>query len=286
MDKIKIEDLEIFAKHGVFPEENKLGQKFLVSAVLYTDTRKAGKTDDLNTSIDYGEICRFMDTFMKEHTFCLIERAAEGLAEELLLRIPGLEKVGIEVKKPWAPIGLPLETVSVEILRQWHTAYIALGSNMGDRKGLLDQAVQALNTLPGYPVRDGQGRVSSAQAVERVSKYYETAPYGVTDQADFLNACLRLRTLLSPEELLEMLHRVEQEAGRERIVRWGPRTLDLDLIFYDDLVLGSDDLCIPHVEMHKRRFVLEPLCEIAPYKRHPVYGKTVQEMLQDDGISQ
>lgn len=284
MDKIKIENMEIFARHGVYPEENKLGQKFLVSAVLHTDIRKAGKTDDLNATINYGEICRLMDTFMKEHTFSLIERAAESMAEELLLHIPGLEKVEIEVKKPWAPIGLPLESVSVEILRQWHTAYIALGSNMGDRKALLDQAVSSLGALPGYPVRDGQGRTVAAKAVEKVSRYYETAPYGVTDQADFLNACLRLRTLLMPEELLETLHRVEQEAGRERIIRWGPRTLDLDLIFYDDLVLESDDLCIPHVEMHKRRFVLEPLCEIAPYKRHPIYGKTVQEMLADNGI--
>lgn len=125
MDKIKIENMEIFARHGVYPEENKLGQKFLVSAVLHTDIRKAGKTDDLNATINYGEICRLMDTFMKEHTFSLIERAAESMAEELLLHIPGLEKVEIEVKKPWAPIGLPLESVSVEILRQWHTAYIA-----------------------------------------------------------------------------------------------------------------------------------------------------------------
>lgn len=287
MDKIKIENLEVFARHGVFPEENKLGQKFLVSAVLYTDTRRAGKTDALSASTDYGEVCRFIDMFMREHTFSLIERAAECLAEELLIHIPGLEKVRLEVKKPWAPIGLPLETVSVEILRQWHRAYIALGSNMGDRKAYLDQAVKALDSLPLFPAKGGEDsgkegdRSSCTGAVERVSKYYETAPYGMTEQEDFLNACLSLRTLLTPEELLEELHRIEQEAGRERIIHWGPRTLDLDLIFYDDLILESDELCIPHVEMHKRRFVLEPLCEIAPYRRHPVYGKTVQEMLED-----
>ena len=80
MDKIKIENLEVFARHGVFPEENKLGQKFLVSAVLYTDTRRAGKTDALSASTDYGEVCRFIDMFMREHTFSLIERAAECLA--------------------------------------------------------------------------------------------------------------------------------------------------------------------------------------------------------------
>lgn len=128
MDKIKIEELEVFAKHGVFPEENVLGQKFLVSAVLYTDTRKAGQTDDLTASIHYGEISQFIDRFMKEHTFRLLERAAERLAEELLLHTPLLKRIELEIKKPWAPVGLPLKTVSVEIDRSWHTAYIALGS--------------------------------------------------------------------------------------------------------------------------------------------------------------
>ena len=84
-----------------------------------------------------------------------------------------------------------------------------------------------------------------------------------------------------PQELLERLHEIEQEAHRERLIHWGPRTLDLDILLYDDLVLDTPDLIIPHVEMHKRAFVLEPLHEIAPYKRHPVYGKTVREMLED-----
>ena len=151
----------------------------------------------------------------------------------------------------------------------------------------IQSSVMALDSLPLFPAKGGENngeegdRSSCTGAVEQVSKYYETAPYGMTEQEDFLNACLSLRTLLTPEELLEELHRIEQEAGRERIIHWGPRTLDLDLIFYDDLILESDELCIPHVEMHKRRFVLEPLCEIAPYRRHPVYGKTVQEMLEE-----
>ncbi len=267
-DKIKIENLEVFARHGVFPEENRLGQKFLVSAVLYMDVREAGKTDKLGASADYGEVCRFIDTFMKEHTYKLIERVAESLAAELLTRIPKLEKVKVEIGKPWAPVGLPLKTVSVEIERQWHTAYVALGSNMGDRRAFLDGAVMSLGRLPHTKV-------------VKVSSYYETPPYGMTEQADFLNGCLKLLTLLTPEELLDGLLGIEREAGRERVVRWGPRTLDLDIIFYDSLVLESEDLCIPHVEMHKRRFVLEPLCEIAPYKRHPVYGRTVREMLEN-----
>ena len=267
-DQIKITDLEVFANHGVFSEENKLGQKFLVSAVLYTDTRKAGKTDDLTASIHYGEVSAFITKYMKEHTYQLLERVAETLAEEMLKSISGLCKIDLEIKKPWAPVGLPLKTVSVKISREWHTTYIALGSNIGDSETYLNEAVEKI------------GQISTC-TVEKVSSYLVTEPYGVTDQPDFLNACLKMRTLLYPEELLKELNRIEKEAGRERIIHWGPRTLDLDILLYDDIVLEEDDLCIPHVEMHKRSFVLEPLAEIAPYKRHPVYGKTVREMLEE-----
>lgn len=268
MDKIEIRGLEIFANHGVFPEENKLGQKFLISAVLYTDTRKAGKTDDLTASIHYGEVSAFITKYMKEHTYQLLERVAETLAEEMLKSISGLCKIDLEIKKPWAPVGLPLKTVSVKISREWHTTYIALGSNIGDSETYLNEAVEKIGQIPTC-------------TVEKVSSYLVTEPYGVTDQPDFLNACLKMRTLLYPEELLKELNRIEKEAGRERIIHWGPRTLDLDILLYDDIVLEEDDLCIPHVEMHKRSFVLEPLAEIAPYKRHPVYGKTVREMLEE-----
>ena len=268
LDEIRIEDLEVFANHGVFPEENVLGQKFLVSAVLYTDTRRAGRTDDLTASIHYGEVCAFIDRYLREHTFKLLERAAESLAEELLLNTQNLRKVRIEIKKPWAPVGLPLKTVSVSIEREWHDVIIALGSNMGDREGYLNGAVEKLNAVRGCRVK-------------KVSDFIETPPYGVTAQADFLNGCLEMETIMYPHELLDELHRIEKEAGRERIIRWGPRTLDLDIIFYDDMILQDDDLCIPHVEMHKREFVLKPLCGIAPYKRHPVTGKTVKEMLDE-----
>lgn len=268
MDKIKIKDLEVFANHGVFPEENTLGQKFIVSADLYTDTRKAGKTDDLTVSIHYGEVSAFIEVWLKKYTYKLLESAAENLAEELLLKYPGMRAIRLEIKKPWAPIRLPLKTVSVEIERAKHTAYIAMGSNMGDREKYIKDAVKLLDSVRGCTVKT-------------VSDLIETPPYGVTDQDDFLNGCLELETLLTPRELLGELNRIEAEAGRERIVHWGPRTLDLDIIFYDDITVQEKDLCIPHVEMHKRKFVLEPLAQIAPYKRHPVYGKTVTEMLGD-----
>lgn len=272
MDKIKIENLEVFANHGVFPEENRLGQKFLLSAVLYTDTRRAGQTDDLAVSIHYGEVCQFIDSYMKKQTYQLLERVAETLAEELLLTIPNLKKIKLEIKKPWAPIGLPLESVSVKITRSWHTVYIALGSNMGNKEEFLNRAVRELGALHGCKVT-------------KISSWIETEAYGMKEQPSFLNGCLKMQTLSTPKELLAELHRIEQDAGRVRKVHWGPRTLDLDIIFYDDLVMQNEELCIPHVDMHNRQFVLEPLCEIAPYKRHPVYGWTMMEglaMLQEN----
>lgn len=268
MDKIHIKNLEVFARHGVFPEENVLGQKFVVSAVLYTSTREAGRTDDLAKSIHYGEVSRFITEFMEQNTFQLLETAAERLAEELLLNIERLEKICLEIKKPWAPVGLPLETVSVEIERAWHTAYIALGSNLGDKEANLCLGVEGLRSTRGC-------------RVEAVSDFLVTAPYGGVEQDDFLNGAMKIRTLLTPHELLERLHEIEQEAKRERVVRWGPRTLDLDILLYDDLILDEEELHIPHIEMYKRDFVLKPLCQIAPYARHPVYNRTAAELLAD-----
>lgn len=265
MDKIKIKDLEIYCHHGVFPEENTLGQKFVVSATLYTDTREAGMNDDLTKSIHYGDVSHFITEFMQNHTFKLIETVAEKLAMELLIEVANLKKVKLEVKKPWAPVGLPLDTVAVEIKRGWHTAYIAIGSNMGDKSSYLQGAVKSLDELYGCQV-------------EKVSKLITTAPYGGVEQDEFLNGALKLKTLFTPQELLEKLHEIELEAGRERVIRWGPRTLDLDILLYDDIVLDTEDLHIPHIEMHLRDFVLEPMVQIAPYKRHPLLKKTMEQL--------
>lgn len=267
-DEIHIENLEFFAHHGVFPEETKLGQKFSVSLTMYMCTSKAGKNDELSLSVDYGAVSKFITDFMQNHTYQLIEAAAENLARELLVSFPLLQGVDLELKKPWAPIGLPVEYASVKISRFWHQAYLALGSNMGDKKAYLDYAVKRLNQEKDC-------------SVEKISSYLVTEPYGGVEQDDFLNACLLLKTLLSPDELLDKLHEIEKEANRERLIRWGPRTLDLDILLYDDLVMENDTLIIPHIEMHMRDFVLKPLNEIAPNIRHPIYKKTVSQMLKE-----
>lgn len=116
-DKILIEGLEVFANHGVYPAENELGQKFVVSATLYTSLTHAGKTDDLDASINYGEVCHTIDAYLRAHTFKLIEAAAEATAQRLLADYPALIAVRLRIAKPWAPIGLPLSSVAVEIER-------------------------------------------------------------------------------------------------------------------------------------------------------------------------
>jgi len=268
VDKIRIKNLEVFANHGVFEQEKKTGQIFIVDLTLLLDTRKAGQTDALKDSVDYGEVCHFIDETMKKETFDLIETVAENLAKELLLKFDKVNEVELEIKKPLAPIGLPFEYVSVKINRKWHEVYIGLGSNMGDKRKHLEDALVSLNN-------------EECCKVEKVSKFLETEPYGNVKQENYLNGCILLKTLYSPGELLGVLNKIEENQGRIRKNKWDPRTLDLDILFYDDWVYSDKNLRIPHYDLQNRDFVLGPLSEIAPFHQHPLSHKTVEEMWEE-----
>ncbi len=268
MDKISIEDLEVYAYHGVYEEEKERGQKFLVSADMYLSTRQAGLNDDLESSVNYGDVCQLICDVMTLDKYDLIETAAEHVAREILLEFGLIEKLSLQIKKPDAPIGLPFGMVSVTIDRGRHRAYIALGSNIGDTRGYLNMAIKRLD----------ENRFCR---VVRVSDFIVTKPYGGVEQDDFLNGALLLETLLEPNELLELVHEIENEAGRERKIHWGPRTLDLDILFYDDLVMDTMELTIPHPEIEKRDFVLGPMAQIAGHLRHPLNHKSINEMYRE-----
>lgn len=144
-------------------------------------------------------------------------------------------------------------------------AYIALGSNLGDRKAQLDLAIELLRQAEGIKV-------------SAVSTFIETAPVGYIDQPDFLNAVVELQTTLSPYTLLSVCNSIEQDLKRKRIVHWGPRTIDLDILLYGDLVLTTEKLTIPHPRMLERRFVMQPLFEIAPNALYPPGKRTIAEL--------
>lgn len=266
-DEIRIRGLRIFAHHGVFAEETRLGQMFVVNATLYTSTRKGGLTDDLRETISYADVCAFLTAYLQEHTFKLLEAAVEHSCRALLERFALVREVEMELEKPSAPIPLPFDSVSVCIRRGWSRAFVALGSNLGDKRAYLDGAVEALRSDP-------------CVRVKRVSSYRVTAPYGGVEQDDFLNGAVEIETLYAPEELLDALHAIEQAARRERLVHWGPRTLDLDVLFYEDLVQDDPALTIPHPDLQNRDFVLEPMAELAPRLVHPVLGRTMEQLLE------
>ena len=267
-DKIIISRLMVYCNHGVFEEEKINGQNFYVSAEIYLDTSKAGHTDNLDYSVNYAEICMLITEFMQFNNFDLIETVAENLSVHILEFSPLIKGVKIRIDKPEAPIMLPFETVAVEIERKWHTAFIGLGGNIGDTMTIINEAIEKIRETDGiYVVKE--------------SAMVMTEPYGGVPQNNFLNSVIEIKTYHNPYKLLDIFNQYEAEAGRVRDIHWGPRTLDIDIIMYDEEVIHDERLIIPHVDMQNRIFVLEPLNELAPYAYNPVTGKTVGQMLKE-----
>ncbi|OKL40218.1 2-amino-4-hydroxy-6-hydroxymethyldihydropteridine diphosphokinase [Pontibacter flavimaris] len=145
--------------------------------------------------------------------------------------------------------------------------YLLLGGNLGERTLYLQQARESINQQVG--------------TLARSSKVYETAAWGKTDQPSFLNQVLEVQTALTPEEVLQRINQIEQELGRVRHEHWGARIIDIDILFYDNLVQQTQRLTIPHPQLHLRRFTLLPLAELASELVHPVLGKSINQLLQE-----
>ena len=265
MDQLRIKDLEVFAFHGLFPSEKELGQKFIISASLSYDMTKAATELDLESSIHYGELCQEWIAWFQETTEDLIETVAYKLVERTFETYPIVQEIELELKKPWAPVHLPLETCSVTIHRRKQRAFIALGSNMGDKRANLKQAIANM----------------SARGIRilKESSVITTEPWGGVEQDSFANQVIEVETWLPAPILLENLLAIESEMGRVREVHWGPRLIDLDLLFMEDQVIYNDSLILPHPYVAERLFVLESLQEIAPHFIHPVLGQPIRYLL-------
>ena len=270
MDKIHIKDLEIIGFHGAIPEEKVLGEKFVLSFELDVDLRQAGKNDDLTKTVHYGELAQKVEEEFTKTSYDLIEKAAEEICEFVLLNYPLVKKVKLLLKKPWAPTRKHVEYVAVEIERKWNKVYIAAGSNLRDKEETLKEAIDKIDKRKDC-------------VVTKVSNFYTTDPVGYEDQDQFVNCVFEINTLQTPSELMDTLLEVEKDFKRERIIRWGPRTLDLDIIFYNDIISYDEHILIPHPRAHERQFVMKPMCDINPYYVHPIYIKRVMDISSELG---
>ena len=270
MDKIYINDLEFVGYHGVFPEEKKLGQKFLVSVEILADVREAGITGNLEKSIHYGHVAADIEKIFSKKSYNLIETCAEKIAMGILRKYELVQEIKVLVKKPWAPIQMHFKEVAVEIIRKKYLVYLSLGSNIGNKSENIGKAIEKLQNYPDINVN-------------KKSTIIETKPFGPIIQEDFLNCCIEVETILLPAEFLDIISIIEKEMGRERTkeIKWGPRTIDIDIILYGKEIVEKDNLSIPHQWMSERSFVLDPLSEIAPNVIHPLLNKSIFQLKRE-----
>jgi dihydroneopterin aldolase/2-amino-4-hydroxy-6-hydroxymethyldihydropteridine diphosphokinase len=258
-DRIELRGLRVWGRHGVLDSERRDGQEFLIDAVLGVDIRPAAAADDLSQTVDYATLSERLASIVAGEPVRLIETLAERLARACLAE-PAVRQVELTVHKPHAPIGRPFGDVAVTIFRERRCRVVlALGSNLGDRLGALQRAVDELAATPGLDI-------------SAVSPVYETAPVGGPEQPDYLNAVVLAEASRPAGELLRRAQEIETAAQRTREVRWGPRTLDIDMIVYGDEVSGDPRLTLPHPRAHERGFVLAPWHDVDPAAGVPGHG--------------
>ncbi|MGI9612678.1 MAG: 2-amino-4-hydroxy-6-hydroxymethyldihydropteridine diphosphokinase [Acidimicrobiales bacterium] len=255
-DIISISGLRAVAIVGALPHEREIAQPLGIDLRLEVDLHDAGATDELGDTVHYGLVSERVVACVEESKDILLERLVARIADEVLA-FDRVDAVEVTLTKLRPPIAADAETTAVTIRRTAarasaasatsHRAFLALGSNLGDREAYLRFAVRQLGE------------------VVAMSQIYETAPVGgPDDQGPYLNMVIEVATSLDPFALLRRCQRIEAEAARQRLVRWGPRTLDVDIVAYDDIEITSDELTVPHPRFAERRFVLAPLADIAP----------------------
>ena len=250
MDKISIVKMEFEGHTGCFDFEKNDGQKFIVSLDLFLDRIKGCYSDDLADTVDYSKIYNIAKAVVNGDKGNLIESLAQKISDAVLGSDERIEKVIVTVSKPEAPVKGIFETMEVTIeRRKKEFVILSLGSNLGDREANISAAEEALKALPGV---EGY----------RCSSIYETEPVGLEEQPYFLNTCVGFYTDIGPFELLDRIHVIENDLLRTRDIHWGPRTIDIDIIFYGDRVIMKPELTVPHPRWHLRSFVTVPLREI------------------------
>ena len=252
-DRIVVTGIRGHGRHGVFDHERRDGQEFAVDVELEVGTTAAARSDDLADTVDYGQVAIAVHALIVGEPVDLVETLAERIADACLA-FGGVHAVTVTVHKPSAPIPVPFDDVQLRIRRTApvrRPVALALGSNLGDSATVLQAAVDDLAALPGL-------RLGAVSAV------YRTAPVGGPEQPDYLNAVVVGETTLDPLALLTATQGVERAHHRVRDVRWGPRTLDVDVLSLGDGVVDEPTLQVPHPRAHERAFVLVPWTDADP----------------------
>ena len=261
MDQIEIKGLRVMTVVGALAHEREAAQPVLIDLRLTVDLRQAGRTDSLAATVDYAAVSERVADAARAARDVLLERLAVRLAA-MALGFDRVAAVEVALAKLRPALAEDLASTAVRI-RRWqgeaapeepevHHALVALGSNLGDRAAHLRLALRRLGGVTGQ------------------SQVYETDPVGgPTGQGPYYNMVAALETVLEPLAFLRRLHEVEAQAGRVRGERDAPRTLDLDLLYYDDLTMSGPGISVPHPRLAERRFVLAPLAELAPERCPP-----------------
>jgi len=269
MFRILIKDLNLFGYHGVKESEKKDGQNFRFNIEILINKGSFLNDDSIENTVNYSEVIRLVKKINSSNKFNLLETFSQMVAEDIMKMSPLVEKVTVKIEKTSPPIKENLESVGVEYILDRKSieseekgkiknvevdVYMSLGSNIGNRENNLRKAVDLIGRSPYVNIL-------------KVSSIYETEPMYFKDQNYFYNIVLHARVCgeLTPFEMIGFLKGIEYSFGRKRSEkRYGPRIIDIDLLYYGEMVIESDFFTVPHPGIEGRKFVLVPLSEIAP----------------------
>lgn len=298
MFKIIVKNLNLFGYHGVLKEERKWGQNFLFNIAV--DIRKDNfvNDDNIKSTLNYSKVIELIKEINSKNRFNLLETFSQVLATKILGISPLIERVKVKIEKTSPPIKEDLQSVGVEFVMERDSdkvkenygegydsankkskskssiVYLSIGSNMGNREKNLRKAVDILS----------QNKDINILAI---SSIYETEPMYVKEQSFFYNIvlCAEVTEKISPFELLGFLKKIEYDMGREKSTkRFGPRIIDIDILYYDDICIDSGFLTIPHPKLKERDFVLTPLSEVSP--QFKIDGMNIKEFIRESDFSE
>jgi dihydroneopterin aldolase/2-amino-4-hydroxy-6-hydroxymethyldihydropteridine diphosphokinase len=286
MFSITIKDLNLFGYHGVKESEKKDGQNFRFNIEILINKGSFLNDDSLGSTVNYSEVIRLVKRINSDTRFNLLETLSQVVAGKIMDISPLIEKVTIKIEKTSPPIKENLESVGTEYVldrkieekgefkKGKTNVYLSLGSNISNRENNLRKAVDLIGNSPNIDIL-------------KVSSIYETEPMYIKDQDSFYNIVLNARIdgEISPFEIMGFLKGIEFGFGRKMTKkRYGPRVIDIDLLYYGEMSIESDFLTLPHPGIEERKFVLVPLSEIAPEIK--IKGKNIKKFIEEANLSE